>query len=214
MSEATVRRLRSSAAASSPVPRAKSTSTHAPSAYSPIATAPIAASAISTFMSRRARRSASAAARAIGHPPTAIDTRYSGSATTRGADASDAITPASSRTIASVVESARASRRQKGLASSAPRRVAGCARYPARATARVISSSGTSPATDIEPLPKETSADVTPDREATARSTVFAHAAQSMPSTRNRRAPGAGSAGASALGGAIGSSIGFTSPLR
>ena len=128
ISDATVRRLRSSAIASKPVPTANSTSTHAPSAYSPIPTAPTAASAISTFMSRRRRPRASTAARAIGQPPTTIESRYSGSATTRGADASDATTASASRPTDSVVDSARASRRQNGVGSVLVRRTAGCAR--------------------------------------------------------------------------------------
>ena len=58
-------------------------------------------------------------------------------------------------------------------------------------------------------MPNETSADATPGSAATAFSTVFAHAAQSMPSTRNRRVP-VRRGPRPAASGAIGSSIGFT----
>src|SRR3954447_25150890 len=85
-------------------------------------TAPTAASVISTFMSSERRRSAASAARAIGQPPTAIDARYSGSATSRDALASVATTATASSAIDSVVETVRASRRQNGTVGSLGRR--------------------------------------------------------------------------------------------
>lgn len=83
---------------------------------------------LSTFMSRGRRRSAEAAARATGQPPTAIDNRYKGSATRHGADTSDAITATSSRSTDRLVDAARASRRQNGAPESGAARSAGRAR--------------------------------------------------------------------------------------
>ena len=92
-------------------------------------TAPRAASVISTFMSRLRRRSAASAARAIAQPPTAIDARYSGSATARDAPASVATTAAARSATDAVVETVRASRRQNGATGSlVRRRVTGAAR--------------------------------------------------------------------------------------
>jgi hypothetical protein len=68
----------------------------------------------------------------------------------------------------------------------------------------VITASDASPATAMVPLPNDTCADDTSSSAATACSTVFAHDAQSMPSTRKRRVPGIGIG----AGGAIGNSIG------
>ena len=173
-------------------------------------TAPTAASAISTFMSRLPRRTATAAARAIGQPPTAIESRYSGSDTARGAEAIDDATARSSRSTAAVVDTARRSRRQNGAWPVArPRRSAGRARYPARLTAPVMRAAGASPSTVSVPAPNDTWAALTPSSAATAFSTVFAHAAQSIPSTRKRRASAGAGASCSGAGGAIGSSIGL-----
>ncbi len=76
-------------------------------------------------MSRVRRRSAVSAARATGQPPATIESRYSGSATARGAPASDATTATSSAATAIDVDSARGVRRQNGTALSAARCPAG-----------------------------------------------------------------------------------------
>ena len=125
LSASTDRRVRSSASASRVVPTANRTSTQAPSARSPIPTAPIAASAMRTFMSRVRRRSAVSAARATGQPPTTIESRYSESATARGAPVSDATTAASSAATAIDVDRARGVRRQNGTSPSVARCPAG-----------------------------------------------------------------------------------------
>ena len=147
-------------------------------------TAPTAASVISTFMSSEPRRSPARAERAIDQPPTAIDARYSGSATARDAPDSEATTAAASSTSDPDTETVRASRRQNGAGGSGRRRVSGAARYPARATAADTRSGSTSPSTASVALPNDTRAARTPSSAATTFSTVFAHAAQSMPSTR------------------------------
>ena len=118
-------------------------------------------------------------------PPTAIDNSYSGSAPSRGAESNAAITATRSRITDALVDTARASRRQNGVSSSTMRRPAGWARYPARLTALTTSASSASPVTSIVAVPNETSALTTPLTDDTVFSTVFAQAAQSMPSTRN-----------------------------
>ena len=184
-SASTERRVRSSANVSSVVPSANSTSTQAPSAYAPMPTAPTLASAISTFMSRTRRRSAIVAARATGQPPTAIESRYTGSATSLGAESSVATTAEARIRHASTVETARASRRQNGWSDRAARRCStGRAENPARVTAAMTASASGLPQSSSDAEPNDTRASSTPATPPTARSSVRAQEAQSMPSTR------------------------------
>ncbi len=83
---------------------------------------------MSTFMSSERRRSPASAARAIGQPPTAIESRYSGSATVRGAPARSTPTAIASTAAATNVETVRASWRQNGTRGAPRRRSTGRAR--------------------------------------------------------------------------------------
>ena len=121
-------------------------------------TAPTAASAISTFMSSERRAARPTAARAIGQPPTAIDARYSGSATARGAPASDG-----DHRDASSSDRRRRRHRPRVAAPERRRRLAACAasagraRYPARADRGRHARRSTSPCDDQRRVPNDTS---------------------------------------------------------
>ena len=194
------RRVRSSVATCSTVPRLKRKATSAASLHSPIAAAPIMARVIRTFMSTWRARRLKKAARATKAPPLTTAAPKSHGAAAGAATV--AMKPAAVNAPETMVATARGSASQNprparaasvsasGGASSARRSTVS---YPRRRTARNTSGMPAwagSRATARVAAPKLTSALRTPRSLRSAPWSLTAQSAQSMPVTcRMRRSP-------------------------